>query len=101
MAETFSSHELGQHVLPMIVEHLPITKQAHIDYAEHNSTQRNTHYLSSVQIYKISGNVCWCDRLCGLVVRVPGCRSRGLGSIPSTTRFSEKLWVWIGVHSAS
>jgi hypothetical protein len=30
------------------------------------------------------------DRLCGLVVRVPGYRSRGQGSIPGATRFSEK-----------
>jgi hypothetical protein len=30
------------------------------------------------------------DRLCGLVVRVPGYKSRGPGSIPGTTRFSEK-----------
>jgi hypothetical protein len=30
------------------------------------------------------------DRLCGLVVRVPRCRSRGPGSIPGATRFSEK-----------
>jgi hypothetical protein len=37
------------------------------------------------------------DRLCGLVVRFPAYRSRG----PGTTRFSEKLWVWKGVHSAS
>jgi hypothetical protein len=29
------------------------------------------------------------DRLCGLVVKVPGYRSRGPGSIPAT-RFSEK-----------
>jgi hypothetical protein len=28
--------------------------------------------------------------LCGLVVRVPGYRSRGPGSIPFATRFSEK-----------
>jgi hypothetical protein len=28
--------------------------------------------------------------LCGLVVRVPGYRSRGPGSISGTTRFSEK-----------
>jgi hypothetical protein len=41
------------------------------------------------------------DRLCGLVVRVPGYRSRGPGSIPGATRFSEKKWVWNGVHSAS
>jgi hypothetical protein len=30
------------------------------------------------------------DRLCRLVVRVPGYRSRGPGSIPVTTRFLEK-----------
>jgi hypothetical protein len=30
------------------------------------------------------------DRLCGLVVRVPGYRSRGPGSISGATRFTEK-----------
>jgi hypothetical protein len=30
------------------------------------------------------------DRLCGLVDRVPGFRSRCPGSIPGATRFSEK-----------
>jgi hypothetical protein len=30
------------------------------------------------------------DRLCGLVVRVPGYTSRGPGSIRGATRFSEK-----------
>jgi hypothetical protein len=30
------------------------------------------------------------DRLCGLVVRVLAYRSGGPGSIPGTTRFSEK-----------
>jgi hypothetical protein len=35
--------------------------------------------------------VCMCvDRLCGLVVRVPGYKSRGPGLIPGATRFSEK-----------
>jgi hypothetical protein len=29
------------------------------------------------------------DRLCGLMVRVPGYRSRGPGSIPGETRISE------------
>jgi hypothetical protein len=32
-----------------------------------------------------------CDRLCGLVVRVPGYRSRVPGSIPGATRFPEKV----------
>jgi hypothetical protein len=39
--------------------------------------------------------------LCGLVARVSGYRSRGLGSIPGATIFSKKQWVWNGVHSAS
>jgi hypothetical protein len=34
--------------------------------------------------------ICLWDRLCCLVVRVPGYRSRGPGSIPDATRFSEK-----------
>jgi hypothetical protein len=37
---------------------------------------------------------CILDRLCGLVVRVPGYRSRGPCSIPGATRFYEKCWVW-------
>jgi hypothetical protein len=40
------------------------------------------------------------DRLCGLVVRVLGYRSGGLGSIPGTNR-KKKQWVWNGVRSAS
>jgi hypothetical protein len=40
------------------------------------------------------------DRLCGLALKVPGYRSRGPGSIPGATRFSEKQWVWNGVHSS-
>jgi hypothetical protein len=31
------------------------------------------------------------DRLCGLVVRVPGYRSGGPGSIPGTTRIKKKV----------
>jgi hypothetical protein len=30
------------------------------------------------------------DRFCGLVVRVPGYKSRGPSSIPGANRFSEK-----------
>jgi hypothetical protein len=41
------------------------------------------------------------DRLYGLVVTVPGYRSRGLGSIPGATRFSEKQSAWNGFHSTS
>jgi hypothetical protein len=43
----------------------------------------------------------WKDRFCGLVVRVPGYRSRGTGSILGATSFSETKRVWNGVHSAS
>jgi hypothetical protein len=38
------------------------------------------------------------DCLCGLVVRVPGYRSRGPGSIPGATRFFEK---YLGVERGS
>jgi hypothetical protein len=38
------------------------------------------------------------NHVCSLVVRVPGQRSR---FDSGATRFSEKLWVWNGVHSAS
>jgi hypothetical protein len=41
------------------------------------------------------------DHLCSLGVRVPGYRSRGPGFDSGATRFSEKYWVWNGVHSAS
>jgi hypothetical protein len=41
------------------------------------------------------------DNLCGLVVRAPGYRSRGPGSISGATRFSERFCIWNGVHSAS
>jgi hypothetical protein len=41
------------------------------------------------------------DRLCGLVVRVSGYKSRGPGSVPGASRFSEKQRVWNGVPSAS
>jgi hypothetical protein len=51
-------------------------------------------YLNKELLYKLTD-------LCGLVVRVPGYRSKGPGSIPSATRFSEKYWVLIGDHSAS
>jgi hypothetical protein len=38
------------------------------------------------------------DRLCGLVVRVPGYRSGGPGSIPGTTRFSEEKKTVVGLE---
>jgi hypothetical protein len=43
------------------------------------------------EIYKTLNSVSkHVDRLCGLVVSVPGYRSRGPGSIPGATRFPEK-----------
>jgi hypothetical protein len=43
----------------------------------------------------------WSNRCCGLVSRVSSYKSRGPGSIPIATTFSEKYWVCNGVHSAS
>jgi hypothetical protein len=48
-------------------------------------------YMASGIIINIDNII---DRICGLVVRGPG-------SIPSSTRLSEKQWVCNGVHSAS
>jgi hypothetical protein len=39
---------------------------------------------------KLLLNMCDIINMCGLMVRVPGYRCRGPGSIPSATRFSEK-----------
>jgi hypothetical protein len=60
--------------------------------------KKTTTYIS---VYKSKFNKCVGikrDRLCGLVVRVSGYRSRGPGFDP---RFSEKQRIWNGVHSAS
>jgi hypothetical protein len=45
--------------------------------------------------------MCYKLFICGLVVRVPGYRSRCPGSIPGVNRFSEKLWVRNRVYSTS
>jgi hypothetical protein len=45
-------------------------------------------YVLSKEIY--ISDFSFADRLYDLVVRVPGCRSRGPDSIPGSTRFSEK-----------
>jgi hypothetical protein len=61
--------------------------------------------LIFLELFQLYNNRVWnlwhYDRLCGLVVRVSGYRSRGSGSIPGPTRFSEQKGVWNGVHSAS
>jgi hypothetical protein len=55
------------------------------------------------QLIVKSGILVWgsqyIDRLCGLVVRVPDYRYRSLGFDSGATIFSEKRWVWNGVHS--
>jgi hypothetical protein len=47
-------------------------------------------YINSMYYYYYYYYMFNKNRLCGLVVRVPGYRSRGLGSIPGATRCSEK-----------
>jgi hypothetical protein len=41
------------------------------------------------------------DRLCGLVVRVSGYRSRGPGSILGAIRFSGKYWSYLEENVAA
>jgi hypothetical protein len=45
------------------------------------------HILASVGVAVFYVNFLQRDRLCGLVVKVPGYRFRGPGSIPGATRF--------------
>jgi hypothetical protein len=53
------------------------------------SVQNITFVILSA-LFVIVNNVSGFDHLCGLVVRVPGHRSRGPGSIPGAPKFSEK-----------
>jgi hypothetical protein len=48
------------------------------------------HFLHYKKLGYFMNSYLCVDRLCGLVVRVLGYRSGGPGSIPGTTRFSEK-----------
>jgi hypothetical protein len=54
-------------------------------------------FQTIIQFYSVYASP---DRLCALVVRVPGCCPEVLISIPGGTRFSEWQWVWKGVHPA-
>jgi hypothetical protein len=62
-----------------------------------NPVHTTPYFLSKINYYYHF----YYDRLCGLVTRVSGYRSRGPGSIPGATRLSEKQWVWTGIHPAS
>jgi hypothetical protein len=46
--------------------------------------------VGNLRMQNLTNTATVVDRLCGLVVRVLGYRSGGPGSIPGTTRFSEK-----------
>jgi hypothetical protein len=64
-----------------------------------NPSDRAQNMQSSCVPLRVANSVL--VRLRAVVVRVPGYRSRGPGSIPCATTFSEKQWVCNGVHSAS
>jgi hypothetical protein len=63
----------------------------HTAYKMYINSEAASIYLFLHTLYILKTNK-WIsvDSLCGLVVRVPGYRSRGQGSIPGATRFSEK-----------
>jgi hypothetical protein len=69
--------------------------QFHVQYkvaGKSNTEDRRYRFIlftANLSYFRSVGTVIL-DRLCGLVVRVPGYRSRGPGSIPGTTKFSEK-----------
>jgi hypothetical protein len=65
----------------------------------HLSCLPHTLYTPPISLHLIWSSLLYLvDRLCGLVIRVPGYRFRGPGSIRAATKFSEKYWVWYGVH---
>jgi hypothetical protein len=64
-------------------------------------TSRKNEIVNFLRILLLSFLSDHLETMSASVVRVPGYRSRGLGSIPRATRCSEKEWVWNGVHSAS
>jgi hypothetical protein len=66
----------------------------HVPYTHGFYIEQNTKTINFTVKYAV-------DRLCGLVARVPGYRSKDPDSIPAATRLSERQWVCYGVHSAS
>jgi hypothetical protein len=65
--------------------------RCHLPCHAHGCTNNTCMYIFIyIQIPDVSYIYNCSDRLCGIVVRVPGYRSRGPGSIPAATRFSEK-----------
>jgi hypothetical protein len=50
----------------------------------------STLWVANFSHMKYTSQLCTDGCLCGLVVRVPGYRSRGPGLTPRATRFSEK-----------
>jgi hypothetical protein len=62
------------------------------------SALKTRHFTFSYQYFVRVSH--FSDCLCGLVIRVPGYRSRGPSSIPGATRCCEKQWIWNGVHWA-
>jgi hypothetical protein len=98
LSETVDMYTL---IIPLLVTFVPIRS---VGYAGRNMFQ---YKLTYVLIFthdvpnsrKDFSSPQRSDRLCSLVIRVPGYKSRDPCSIPGATWFSEK-W-WNGVHAAS
>jgi hypothetical protein len=56
--------------------------------------------VHSLADLSIGTDIQFSDRLCGLVVAVPGYNPEVSDTIPGATRFPDKHLVWNGVHSA-
>jgi hypothetical protein len=57
---------------------------------QRRSAENASRFSTPSRIQLLENFISEVDRLCGLVVRVPGYRSRGPDSISGATRFSEK-----------
>jgi hypothetical protein len=87
------------------------TCRQHDDYIKHNFIfllnkenrlkVSSSDFIEGRKVKHIQSKSCIHSSSHSTVGRVPGHRSRRPGSIRGATRFSEKLWVWNGVHSAS
>jgi hypothetical protein len=88
--ETQSARKLCFHVVILLNVSEPVLLSYFmplLTYCILSITQSHFIFLNSDLL---RNNCVVMDHLCDLVVRAPGYRSRGPGSIPGATRFSEK-----------
>jgi hypothetical protein len=98
-SETVDRHGSDESVINKILGPTEISAHTSIRIEEFKKSQKFTKLsVDEVDWHSFGVLKANTDRLCGLVVRVSGYRSKGPGF---DSRFSEKQRVWNGVRSAS